>query len=163
MLVLQALYNIKLSEKFKAAWIYQIAPLEKPGPLILGAVKALIIKYFFPFALLIASATVLFMGWAPIPNLLLGLANQLCIILTVSYLRFNKLPFSSSDMGKLRGGNFVRNLFSMLFPWLLGAGHYFIYSFMPVVLILLVLSCIAVWLLADALNNRPWSSIKMED
>jgi hypothetical protein len=163
MLVLQALYNIKLSDKHKASWIYHIAPLEQPGPVILGATKALILKFFLPFALLLLSATLVFMGWGSLPNLLLGLANQVCIIFTVSYLSFNRLPFSSSDMGKLRGGNFARNVVSMIFPWLLGAGHFFIYNFLPVVFILLGLACIAIWLLTDALRQRTWSSIKLEE
>ena len=163
MLVNQAMINIKISDRYKASWIYHITPLEKPGPLILGSIKALILKFYLPFAILIITGCISLIGWEPVPNLLLGFSNQLCIFFTIAYLSFNQLPFSHSDMGRMRGGNFARSFITMLLPWVIGIGHYFIYDFQPVVYILLVLSVVTAWLLADSVRNRGWEMMKIQE
>ncbi len=43
-----AISNLIYSDKYKAAWVYFVAPLAAPGRLLSGAWKAALVKFLLP-------------------------------------------------------------------------------------------------------------------
>jgi hypothetical protein len=160
--ILQAMSNLKQSDKYKAAWIYFITPIQEPGNIISGAVKATIAIFFLPLAIALIILSVAFIGWNIIPNLLLGISNQLLICFFVAYISMREFPFARTATNKVKGTGFIRGLFSLIFPVTLGILHYFIYNFIPVVLLLALLSLIGTWLIAGSIKRRDWNSVQSE-
>ncbi len=158
-ILVMALRQITYSDKYKAAWIYYITPVKTPGELIMGAVKAAIVKFYFPMVAITSVIAIGIVGPKVIPNLLLGMSNQLLITTVVAYLSIRDLPFSTQQSNASKGGTFIKGLFSMLIPMIIAVGHYFLYTNLPVIILFLVLSAIACWLLMDAIKTKSWDKI----
>ncbi|MFW1424727.1 hypothetical protein ACEWAS_22675, partial [Vibrio parahaemolyticus] len=92
--IMQALTQLSFSEKYKASWIYYTTPIRMPGELISGSVKAAICKFYLPVGLIIASAGIFFIGPGIIPNLLLGISNQILLSFMISFISLRGFPFS---------------------------------------------------------------------
>ena len=160
MLLMQAITNIRVSDKFKAGWIFFTTPIQQPGNVISGATKALIFKFYLPFALTVSCALIPFLGWQILPNIILGLCNQLCIAFLMVYISVRDLPFANAEIGKVKGSNFAKSMLMLILPFGMGGIHYMIYSFTAVVFILAILAVIAVWLISSSVYNRGWEMIK---
>lgn len=160
--LITALGYLVYSEKYKAAWLYYIPPVDRPGKFILGSVKSILFKFYAPLVLVIMVGAYVLLGAASLPNFVLGVCNQALIILTIAYITFNQMPFSALAGNKTKGSSFVRGLFTMLIPVSVGLVHYLIRSFMPVVILLTVLSCIAIWMMMDSIKNKTWEQIKVQ-
>jgi len=150
------------SEKYKAAWLYYIPPVDKPGKFILGSVKAILVKFFAPLAVAILVSAYFLLGVASLPNFILGICNQALIIFTIAYITFNQMPFSTLAGNKTKGSSLVRGLFTMLIPVSVGSVHYLIRDFLPVVILLNVLSIIAIWMVNDSIKNKTWEQINVQ-
>jgi hypothetical protein len=160
MLLMQAITNVRVSDKYKAAWIFFTTPIKQPGNVISGATKALIFKFYLPFALAVSFALIPFLGWTILPNIILGLCNQLCIAFLMVYITVRDLPFANADIGTAKGSKFAKSMLMLLLPFGMAGIHYLIYSFTAVVFILAILAVIAVWLIASSVYNRGWEMIK---
>ncbi len=158
--LITVLSQLKVSDQYKAAWIYYAAPVEKPGSIILGAVKSILAKFYLPVAFVLTGSAYLFLGTSALPNFILGICNQLLIILIITYISFHSLPFSVPAAQKGKGSNFIKSLFSMLIPITIALLHYAIRTYWPIVLLLTLLSGIAIWMMLDSIKNKEWSSIK---
>ena len=159
--IMQALSQIKYSDKYKASFLFYTTPISVPGQVISGAVKSSIIKFYLPLAVLISLFGILFMGIQILPNLLLGMSNQLCICFLIAYVGFVEMPFSRTESITVKSGGFIRGLISMLIPFILATVHYLIFDYTVAVLILLALSVIAVWLVAGSVYNKNWTDLKV--
>lgn len=155
-----ALAQLIYSDKYKAAWIYFITPVALPGTIINGAVKAAVTKFYFPFVLVLAVPGLAIIGVSFIPNLLLGLVNQLFICYFGTYTTRKELPFSKMQTIEVKTGNFIRSLFRMIVPFGIGLLHYFIYSNIPLVIIALLIACVALWLIVGSVKKLSWAEVK---
>jgi ABC-2 type transport system permease protein len=82
--------------------------------------------------------------------------------LVIAYTSLRALPFSLPQ-NDIKGANFLRGMFSMVLPMLLGIVHFMAYNNLPVIIILFLLSIIAVWLMADALKNKSWEQLTVAE
>jgi hypothetical protein len=162
LLLVTAISQMVYSEKYKAAWIFHVAPLEYPGEVILGAVKAIVLKFYVPIIVLIAIPGLIIGGWQAIPNLLLGLFNQLLIAALLVYINFRNLPFSRKQNANLNGGSFIRNMGIMLISIFIAMLHYAAYDITVVVCIVAGLSMVATWLISGSIRKTSWAKIKAE-
>ncbi|MES2003512.1 MAG: hypothetical protein V4450_03245 [Bacteroidota bacterium] len=158
-ILMVAIGRLIYSDKYKAAWIYYITPIQLPGKLLAGALKSAIVKFCLPILAITSVAAIGVVGPKIIPNLLLGILNQLFIVTFVAYLSLRVLPFSLQEATSAKGGTFIRGLFSMLLPFTLGILHFFVYRYTVVIIILAILSAIATWLMMDALRNKTWEQL----
>src|SRR5690606_10626179 len=62
---------ITQSEKYKAAWIYFVAPIQQPGLLMSGVLKAAFVKFYMPFMMFFSVLGLAFIGLPVINDLLL--------------------------------------------------------------------------------------------
>jgi ABC-2 type transport system permease protein len=160
LLLIMAINQSVYSEKFKGAWIYYVAPLEKPGEVICGSLKATIFRFYIPIVFVVTIAALVIIGPAVLPNIALGLFNELLIATLVAYTGSKTFPFSLPQNANVRTGAFIRNLFVMVISGLIGIGHYMIYDIMPAVCICLALSITATWLLMSSIRTTTWAAIK---
>ncbi len=160
LLLSMAVTQLVYSEKYKAAWLYFITPVNVPGEIINGAVKAAIVKFFLFFILVLAVPGIALAGISFIPNLLLAVVNQLVICYALVYLGNKELPFAKNQSIEVKAGNFMRNLFRMIIPFSIAVLHYFIYTSMPLVILVLIVSGAAFWVIMDSVKKFSWTVIK---
>lgn len=160
MLVSGALMQLTYSDKYKAAWLFMITPISKPGLVISGAVKCVFTFFFLPLALAIVTLGLILQGPAVLPNLLLSCLNVLVIGSMVAYVQVRNLPFSTMIEGASGGGTFIRTMLMLLFPAVLGVAHWFISGFQWVVLLLLLIMAVVPWLVFDEIKKRNWYQLK---
>jgi len=159
MVVLMALNQMVYSDKFKAAWIFYTAPVAAPGAVISGAVKSVILKFYFPIILIIACIGFALIGIGFLPNLLLAVLNVVFVSALSAYLSFKSLPFSRPQNIKVQSGSFIKNLFRGSIMIVLGILHYALYAITPVIIILTVLAAIAAWYVLDSIKKTSWNEL----
>ena len=162
-MLMMAVNQVIYSDKYKAAWIYYVTPVKTPGALLSGAVKSIMTKFYLPIVVLLSATAIAVIGPKVIPNLILGMCNQLLIISCVGYISLRDLPFSAMQMMSGKTGSFIRGLFSLTIPMLLAVLHYLVYSYLLVILLLIVLSVIACWLVLDAIRTKTWNNILLRN
>lgn len=119
-----ALFEISFSDNFKSSWVFFSSPINHPGYILKGSIKALLANLFIPIYLSISVFSLIIWGPAVIDDLLFGLANNIVIILSISILNKKHLPQSAPDGARNSGGNFARGIIMMLTMALLGFLHY---------------------------------------
>jgi hypothetical protein len=155
-----ALLQMPYSEKFKAAWMFYITPIDKPGKIISGAVKCVMVLFFVPLAILLILFGVALQGPSILPNMLLGSLNVLVIITIIAYVMVKKLPFSTAQEGAAAGNTFIRSMLLMVLPGSFGLVHWLVSSFQWVILLLLLITAIIPWLVLDEIKKREWNQLK---
>jgi hypothetical protein len=151
-----ALTHSKSSEKYKASWIFYIAPLQFPGAIITGTVKSLLFKFCAPFLLICSLFGIWLLGWIAIPNLLLAIGNLVAMTYINAYFVIKELPFSVPENTIGRGTSFIIHLLVMILPLIIGVLHYFIFNMLPLVIICCLLSFAAIWFLHTSLYEKHW-------
>lgn len=161
-LLMAAINQLSYSDKYKAAWIYYVTPVQKPGAIISGGVKAMLLKFCMPLVLLISIALIVLLGPAIIPNLVLGIANQLLVASLTAYIGTKQLPFAQFQTTQQKAGGCLRTAALVSLIAAAGIAHYFVYSITPVVYIFAVMSVAATWYMMDSLKNMEWSKMEGE-
>lgn len=160
LLVSTALMQLAYSDKFKAAWIFSVSPVAYPGKILSGAVKAVLVQFYLPLVLLIAIPTMLLAGVGLLPNLLLGCLNIITITALVAYFNLRNIPFSASLQNASKSNTFIKSMFSLFIPLIIGILHYFLFDFKWVIILLVFLSGIAAWMVLDSIGNKGWSKVE---
>src|SRR5205085_760216 len=132
-LLMMALNQMIFSDKYKAAWIYFTTPIKAPGELINGALKAALVKFYFPVVVLVSATAMVITGPKLLPNLLLGILNEVLICSLIVYVTINQLPFSVPQSNNAKAGGFLKGLFMLAIPALVATFHFLIYEITPVV------------------------------
>lgn len=159
LLLSMAVAQLTYSEKYKASWIYFIAPLHLPGNIINGAVKAAVVKFFLPAIAVLSIAGIALTGASFLPNLLLAIVNQLVICYMLVYMGRKDLPFSKNQSIDVKTGNFVRSIFRMIIPFSIAIIHYFIFNNLPLIILVFIVAVAALWLLMGSVNKFSWGVI----
>lgn len=159
-LLIAAMQQLNVSEKHKASWLYLIAPVQAPGHIITGAIKAIITKFYLPVALVIIIAGLLLAGLPSLPNLVLGLLNIVLVTFFMAYINKRHLPFSTQENTSNKGANFIKGILIMISIGIVSLLHYLVYYMLPVVCILILLSAAACWLLMGSIKKTTWAQIQ---
>ena len=162
-MLIMALNQMVFSDKYKASWIYYITPIADPGTIISGAVKSILTKFYIPIVLFLTIVGVSLVGPSIIPNLILGMCNQVLVITCIAYITVKDLPFSIQQSMQQKSGSFIKGLFTLIIPGILAFLHYLVYSYVWVIFLLISLSAIACWLVMDGIQQKSWDSIKVRN
>lgn len=119
-------FEINFSDEYKAAWIFQAAPIQKPGEILLGTIKAILVRFFIPMYVFVSGIILFIWGERVIGDLLLGMFDCTLLVLSIFILTRKHLPLSLESTARNQGVSFVRAILSMLAIGGMGAGHYFI-------------------------------------
>ncbi|MCC6459912.1 MAG: hypothetical protein IT260_05560 [Saprospiraceae bacterium] len=163
MILLVAIHQIMVTEKFKAAWMFFITPLQRPGHLIHGALTAVLMQFFTAIAFVLLALGLWLGGTGILPNLLLALCNQLLITYAVSAINFTQLPFSQPVNEGEKGGQFVRGVLLVVISGVLGMLHFFVFRQPISIGIVLALSITGILLLRWYIRRKTWLDIEFAD
>lgn len=188
--LMQAINYITMSEQYKAAWVYYATPVKTPGEVIAGAYKAMWVKYYMPFMLVIATFCIVIWGPKVLPDIVLATLNTTMFTVALMRISYRVLPFSKKEQMKDAGGrSFVRVMLSFILMGSLGLGHYVVASLtnlregsnmdqwvsgivdpswlniisLTLKIVFITLSAILLWLAMSSLRETTWSSIKNEE
>jgi ABC-2 type transport system permease protein len=161
--MITAITNLAYSDKYKASWVYYSSPVAVPGQILTGAVKAMLVKYFVPFYMAVSALAVYIWGSGILPDLLLGIVNVTLFGAFMGFIYLKKMPFSKEFNTGEGTGRFMKGLFILLIPGIIGTGHYLIRRLLPgsqvLIWVALVLSGILVWVVYDRYRELSWAEL----
>jgi ABC-2 type transport system permease protein len=155
--LISALAYLTTSDQYKAAWVYYATPVEKPGRIMMGALKALLVKYFLPFFIVLSAFVLYVWGVSAIWDIILAMVNVTLFVSCMARISYRHLPFSVMEQAKQGGSRILKSFITMIIPTMLGFGHYFTVHMLWLKLIFLVLSAILLWLVWDSYANTSWA------
>lgn len=118
------MFEISYSDDFKAGWVFFSSPIQQPGHLLVGSLKAIITTLFLPIYFFVATLVLFIWGTSAIDDLLFGFTNNLVIILSLAIISKKYLPFSLPNGARNNGSNFARGILMVLVLGFLGFIHY---------------------------------------
>ena len=148
-----------MSDQYKAAWVYYAAPVAVPGKIMIGAFKALWVKFFLPFFLVLSIFVMYVWGPGSIWDIILALVNATLFVGAMARINLKHLPFSIIEQTKQGAGRVLKSLLSMCFIGILGFGHYMCIHLLWLKLLFLVLSCILLWLVWTSYAETSWENM----
>ncbi len=128
-----SLIQLRFSSQFEAAWIYSALPLRRPGEILSGAMKTIIVRLMLPTFLLLVVLTLAIWGWRVLPDIVLASAVTLLACVIEGLLIARRLPFSESAGALEDSGRSLRGLFLLLIVGILAGVHYAIRPYPAVV------------------------------
>ena len=117
---------ITTSENYRGAWIYRAMPVDNPGPVLKGAMKAFIYKYVVPFYLLTCLIFLALCGIRILPDLVLIFINMMILMLVMFKLSKKELPFYKDFQTAQGASNLGLFFLSFALCGGLAAAHYFL-------------------------------------
>ena len=159
--MISALNYLTMSDQYKAAWVYYATPVEKPGRIMIGAFKAIWVKYFLPFLITLSVFILYVWGVSAIMDIILAMVNVTLFVSCMARISYRHLPFSIAEQMKQSGNRIVKSFIVMVIPSALGLGHYMALRFHLLWLefIFLALSSILLWLVWDSYSNTSWGNM----
>jgi ABC-2 type transport system permease protein len=124
-LVIQTIMTqVCISDYFKAGWVFNAAPINKPGLILLGSWKAVLASFFVPIYGVISVFVVLIWKTNGIDDLIFGLAANIFVTLITIIVSSKHFPLSLEPNAKNQAGNFVKVILIMMIIGAIGFGHY---------------------------------------
>ena len=158
--VMVAQYQLCVSDNYRASWIYGSAPIREPGDILVGSLKALIIKLLIPFYLLLSVYILYRYGTDKISDVLLAFSNSLVMLLSAALLSTRYMPFSTAP-DALKQNNTARGLLVSIVLGVVGFSHYGL-TFVPYgVWIAIPLSVSVCWILLRQYKKTRWEQVEM--
>jgi len=161
-----AMFSVALSlsllsyyENYSASWIYQSSPVSKPGQLISGAIKSLLIKFFVPVYLVLSIITVIIWGPSTIDDIVLAASNNVLIFCLIAIFSKHYLPFSQQPNTKDQAGKFALIMIRMLFITALVGTHWLALRVPWLVVVLIPFSVWGSWLAMKKISSWEWKQI----
>ena len=157
--LLTAINQMVYTEKFKAAWIYYATPLVKPGQIISGGIKAVILQLHSLTTLVFLIISVALIGFSIMPNIILGMINQILIAYIIAALAKKNFPFSRYLLNAKKSSSFIKSLYMLLFYGLIGVIHFFIFKNIYFITISIVISLTLLYFTSKYIKNLTWNEI----
>jgi ABC-2 type transport system permease protein len=101
-------------ENFSAAWVYTARPIEKPGVVIAGTIKALFVKYFIPVFLIFFVLAYCIWGLKIADDFVLAFAGTCFLLLLNILFSKNYMPFSVQITMAQQSGKFIMVILRIL-------------------------------------------------
>ena len=153
--------QISQSEDFKAAWIFNLAPINQPGEILSGTFRSILVKFMLPTFLILSVFITFIWGVHLLDDLVFGALSIINLNLLNSIGGTNKLPFSIELTNK-GGGTFVRNLLFFIVSGLVAFVHYFLMKVPYVIMGFGVLQLGLAWFLLKEYRKLGWEKVVFE-
>lgn len=159
-IIFTVLASLRYSDDYKAAWIYEAFPVEKPGDVLAGGLKSVLVKLFLPFYIVMGAIVILIWGTDKLPDILLAFFNILLFVSLVSRLTIFVFPFSEERIVQESGKRFFKNILSFLIAGIVGALHFLMNYTKIEVLWALPFVAIAMVLIFRSYRMLSWETLK---
>ena len=151
----------QFNEHFLATWIYHSSPLVRPGELISGLAKSIIIKFFLPVYLILSVVNLSVWGPQVWDDVLFGLfSNLLCYFCFVN-MSDHHLPFSRQPNVRQQSGRFAKAILQMLLVSVLVGLHYLLVDHTLWLMVSIPFLALATHFLIRRTRGLSWSAIKI--
>jgi len=150
---------VSFNENFAASWIYHSLPVERPGELITGALKALFAKYYIPVYLLLMAFCIYIWGPGISGDFLFGIFNNILCFLLLATFSDHYLPFSRQPNTRMQTGRFIQAIVQMVLIGILVGLHYLLLKYHWVMYALLPFTITGCFLLTRRMQHLPWKKI----
>jgi len=156
------LQNVSSSGKYKSAWVYYALPIDKPGRILAGMYKAIIVLYFLPYCLVLS--IIIASIWGPLTVNDIILAFSVCTIygMLMALFMVKGLPFSKPVIVKARS-RMIISLLIMSFIVGIAFGHRFLIHWETLIWILTVPLLLGNWLMFHRYKQQSWDDIEVAD
>lgn len=148
-------------ENYQAAWIYQSTPLNKPGEIISGAIKALIVKFFIPLFLFLFIVSYFIWGNQILDDYALGFFSNVFMLLILANFSDHYLPFSRQPDVKKQSGKMMQGLLNLLLIGVIVAIHYEALRITWIVIALIPFFAIGAYFLLKRIQKLSWLKISI--
>ncbi len=152
---------ISYNEHYNASWIYHSAPLSSPGALIMGGLKALLLKFFLPVFLLLFGLAFWVWGTPIIDDFLFGFFNNIFILFVLASLSQHILPFSMQPNTKQQAGKVAKALLQFFVIGILVGLHYLLIQRAMYLYIIAPVLIISIFFLYRFISNISWIKISV--
>lgn len=159
-LVLGAKHQLTYSEKFKASWMFFSSPIKNPGQILSGSIKAVLCQFHSITVVIFSLIAIVLFGVSFIPNVLLGVINQILITYTFAVIQSKNIPFSVNSEQAHKSGTFIRSMLQFLLFAIIGVLHYFIFTNLILITISIVLSLTGIYFLSKHMKSITWYEIQ---
>lgn len=153
--------QISQSDDFKAAWLYELAPISKPGEILSGSLRAIVVKFLLPITIFLSLILSIIWGVYLLDDLLFGMLTIINLDLLLSIGMSNELPFSS-EVKKNGGGAFIRNMVNVLLTGIIGLIHYFMMQVPYVIIVFMFIQLALALFLLKKYREVGWEKVRME-
>ncbi len=153
--------QISQSEDFKAAWLYELAPIIKPGEILSGSMRAIMVKFLLPITIFLSLVLSIIWGVDLLDDLLFGMLTITNLDLLLSIGLSNELPFSS-EIKKNGGGSFIRNMAYVFITGIIGFIHYLMMQVPYVIGVFMVIQLALALFLFKKYREVAWEKVRME-
>lgn len=158
--ILTVFHLITQSNKYKAAWIYYVSPISRPGQLMSGVLKACLIKYVLPFNILFICICIPLFGLSAINDLLLSAAVGGIESILIMLFLVKNYPFSKASQSNSKA---LVNLFILGFLGLLGYLHQVIFRHELLIWGLTAAGWTLFFIMLKYLKKEDWKSLAYDD
>lgn len=151
--------RVKYSEQYKAAWVYSVLPIHKPGEVIKSLAIAFYIKYLLPMNLIVVLGCYYVWGIGTLSDTILVCLVSMILSLLQSYRLRDVFPFSEFDNKKSSSIENLLDQFLITIPLVFAASiHWLSKSTFGYVGTITVsfLSLVAIYVLLRVFNNLEW-------
>jgi hypothetical protein len=153
--------QIYLSDDWKAAWLYRITPLDKPGEIILGGIKSILVKIGIPVFIIVGTVLMIKAGLGMLDDIIFAMCSTLLFMSLNIFKSEFSMPFSTEVAnGKVKGGQWVRFLILFIIAPILGFIHYFVAKTSFGLIVLAPIFLIIALLLLREYRKIGWDKIK---
>jgi len=118
---------LQYGDNHRAAWIYEVLPIDKPGLMLIAAVKVFIIKFILPLFVIVLVGASVFWGKTVLADIFFaGVVSVLMCILQCFRMKWT-FPFAQDFTGQLSATKKFLDQFLIIIPLLLVIGlHLFL-------------------------------------
>ncbi|MCX8491343.1 MAG: hypothetical protein ORN54_09775 [Cyclobacteriaceae bacterium] len=158
-IVIAATNQIHFTDDYKAAWIFQSAPLKEPGYLLIGTMKSIFIRFFVPMYAA-TSLLVLFIWKADaLVDLVFGFCTSLLLMLIMGVIAEKHLPLSLQPSVRNQGGSMARAIITFLILAAVGGSHYLLAKFDFILWLACPILIIISWMILKLFEKLKWEDI----
>jgi len=161
MILQVAIHEIPYSDDFKASWIYFSTPLDRPGDILTGTLKASLIRLFAPGYIFISVLVLAIWGWTALDDIVFGLFNNMLMVLTIVLISKRSLPLSMAPNVRSQAGSFVRSLIMVVLVGSLGLIHYLLAKYPLFLLSAIPVQLIVIYILYSLYRKTSWDQITL--
>jgi len=118
--------SLMLGNNRQIDWLFKILPINSPADYFKGFIKAVFVRFFVPFYVLLSIGIVAFWGMRVIPDIIVAWLVIYMSTLLIFYMQQPIFPFSQAKASSQGGKNFVKVMGLIITAFLLGGLHYLV-------------------------------------
>ena len=123
-MILSSIMVMRYSDAYEAAWVYHALPVDRPGIILMGALKAVICRVILPIFLSLALIVLAVWGLRVLPDVAVALIVTLTMNLGYALIFARQFPFAERFNIAERSGRFAWNLAIFTVVAIVGVTHF---------------------------------------